>query len=121
MSDSYADRVGSTLRAARTSAGLSLRELAVLAGTSHATLSAYEQGHKSPSVVTFLRVVEVCNCDVDFELTPRIRYADGIARGEELAAVLVLAEHFPSRPAATLDLAVFPGKKGPNKPGAGKP
>lgn len=104
------DRIGGTLRAARAGAGLSLRELAALVGTSHATLSAYEQGRKTPSVVTFLRVVEACNCDVGFELTSRIRHADGIARGDELAQVLILAEQFPSRPSATLDMPAFPDK-----------
>lgn len=97
------------MRAARASAGLSLRELAILAGTSHATLSAYEQGRKVPSVSTFLRVVEACNYDVGFELTPRIRHADGIARGDELAEVLILAEQFPSQPSVILDMPVFPG------------
>ena len=44
---------GAQLRRARLSAGLSLREVAQRAGTSHATLSAYERGLKSP----FLRIV----------------------------------------------------------------
>jgi transcriptional regulator with XRE-family HTH domain len=105
----HANRAGSILRSARIACGLSLRELAVLVGTSHATLSAYEQGRKVPSVSTFLRVVEACNCDVSFELTPRIRHADGIARGDELADVLLLAEQFPSQSSARLDMPVFPG------------
>lgn len=105
----HAQRVGSIMRSARTGCGFSLRELAALAGTSHATLSAYEQGRKIPSVITFLRVIEACNCDIDFELTPRIRHADGIARGDELADVLMLAAQFPSSHSATLDLPVFPG------------
>ena len=48
---------GAQLRRARLSAGLSLREVAQRAGTSHATLSAYERGLKSPTLDTFLRIV----------------------------------------------------------------
>jgi transcriptional regulator with XRE-family HTH domain len=111
MDKTYLDRVGQTLRHARAHAGLSLRELAARVGTSHATVSAYEQGRKMPSVATFLRVLEACNCDVTFELSRRIRYADGMARGDELADVLTLAEQFPSRPSVTLDLPAFPGEQ----------
>jgi transcriptional regulator with XRE-family HTH domain len=104
----YASRIEQVLRQARRGAGLSLRELAVLAGTSHATLSAYEQGRKMPSAATFLRIIEASNFDLEFGLSPRIRYADGMARGDELAAVLVLAGEFPVSAAATLDLPIFP-------------
>lgn len=106
----YADKMGHTLREARRRAGLSLRALALLAATSHATLSAYEQGRKTPSVVTFLRIIEACNFDIDFALTPRIRHADGMARGDELAQVLILAEQFPARVQPNLDLPIFPGR-----------
>ncbi len=85
------------LRAARIAAGLSLRELAGRAGTSHATLSAYEQGKKTPSVETFLRVLHACEYAVDFVLRPRVRWRNGVARGDELAEALELAEQFPSR------------------------
>ena len=96
------------LREARTNAGLSLRALAARAETSHATLSAYEQGRKVPSVTTFLRILEACGNAVDIELHPRIREADGIPRGEELAAVLRLAGQFPARVERHLNLPVFP-------------
>jgi transcriptional regulator with XRE-family HTH domain len=109
MSDVF-DRVAYTMRAARAQARVPLRELAIRVGTSHATLSAYEKGRKIPSVATFLRVVEACNYEVEFKLTPRIRHADGIARGDELVQVLVLAEQFPSHLSATLDLPLFPNK-----------
>lgn len=82
---------------ARQSAGLGLREAARLAGTSHATLKAYETGAKTPSVTTFLRLVEACNFSLDLELKPRIRSANGLSRGEELVQVLELAEQFPSK------------------------
>ena len=89
--------IGPKLLQARQAAGLGLREAARRAGTSHATFKAYESGAKTPSVATFLRLVEACNFSVDMELKPRIRSANGLARGEELAQVLELAEQFPSR------------------------
>ncbi len=101
------DRHALTLRRARLQAGLSLRELAARAGTSHSALAAYEQGRKTPSVATFTRILECCNVTVDFVLTPRVRSADGIERGEELRAVLELAEQFPARVAQDMDLPVF--------------
>jgi len=82
---------------ARQAAGLGLREAARLAGTSHATFKAYETGVKTPSVTTFLRLVEACSFSVDLELKPRIRAATGLRRGEELIQVLELAEQFPSK------------------------
>lgn len=96
------------LASARTAAGLSLRELAERAQTSHATLSAYEKGRKVPSVTTFLRILEACGNVVDIRLLPRIRERDGIPRGEELASVLMLAAQFPARAARHLELPVFP-------------
>lgn len=89
--------VARTLKEARAHAGLSLRELAKRAGTSHATLSAYEQGKKMPSVETFLRILGACGYAVDFELSPRIRQSDGLDRGAELEAALELAAQFPAR------------------------
>jgi transcriptional regulator with XRE-family HTH domain len=94
--------VARTLQRARAEAGLSLRELARRAGTSHATLSAYEQGKKMPSVETFLRILRACGYAVDIELSPRIRQSDGVDRGAELEAALELAAQFPARHARRL-------------------
>ena len=96
------------LRHARLNADLTLRELAERAATSHATLSAYEKGKKVPSVTTFLRILEACGNAVDIQLHRRIRQADGIPRGEELASVLRLAEAFPVSASRQLTLPVFP-------------
>lgn len=96
-----------TLRQARLEAGLSVRELARLAGTSHATLLAYEKGRKVPSVTTFLRILDACGFAVDFALERRIRHADGIPRGEELEAVLALASQFPANMPRQMDFPVF--------------
>jgi transcriptional regulator with XRE-family HTH domain len=86
------------LREARMRSGLSLRQLATRAGTSHATLLAYENGRKIPAVSTFLRILEACGFAVDLNIAPRIRERDGLDRGEELAEVLLLAEQFPAHP-----------------------
>lgn len=103
----HQEKIARTLRDARQSAALSLRKLARLAGTSHATLLAYERARKVPSTATFLRIVEACGFAVDLDLQPRIRERDGIPRGEELAAVLQLAEQFPQRMSRHMDLPRF--------------
>ena len=100
--------VTALLAEARAHAQLSLRELAERAGTSHATLSAYEKGRKVPAVTTYLRILEACGNAVDVQLLPRIRERDGISRGEELASVLTLAAQFPASTSRHLELPVFP-------------
>ena len=97
MNEPERDRVSALLRHARQSAGLSLRELARRAGTSHATILAYEHGTKVPTVTTFLRLLRACDYAVDLRLERRIRERDGIQRGEELEEVLRLAGQFPVR------------------------
>ena len=96
-----------TLRLARNRAGLSLRDLAKRAGTSHSALAAYEQGHKAPSVLTFLRILEACGFATDFQLSQRIREREGLDRGRELEEVLNLAAQFPSRHTKTLRYPKF--------------
>jgi transcriptional regulator with XRE-family HTH domain len=91
-----------TLRTARQRAGLTLRQLAERAGTSHATLSAYEHGRKTPSTDTLERVVRAAGFRIDVELAPVVAHVDPVERGAELLAVLELAAHFPVRHAPTL-------------------
>jgi transcriptional regulator with XRE-family HTH domain len=86
-----------TLRTARSRAHLSLRELAQRAGTSHATLSAYEAGRKVPATSTLARVVRAAGFVLDVELAPVTGGADPEARGRELVEVLELAAEFPKR------------------------
>lgn len=103
----YTDHVAGTLKRARARAGLSLRELAKRAQTSHPTLLAYEQGKKAPSAQTFLRILTACGFAVDFELSPRIRESDGLERGRELETVLELAAQFPARHSRKLTYPKF--------------
>ena len=95
------------LRACRQRRGLTLRQLAAKAETSHATLAAYEAGRKVPGTDTFLRVLRasghdivVGSCVVDLEVAGR-------TRGEELEEVLALADLLPTRHSPTLDAPVF--------------
>jgi len=106
--DPFADTAARLLKAARLQAGISLRALARRAGTSHATLIAYEAGRKCPSTATFFRILDACEYAVDIRLRPRIRWRDGIARGEELESVLALAEAFPVRAGRRMNYPVFP-------------
>lgn len=98
---------GAVLKDARLDAGLSAREVARRAGTSHATLLAYENGRKVPGIATFIRILEACGFAVSFDLERRIRDADGIPRGEELEAVLALAQQFPAMMPREMDYPRF--------------
>ena len=97
------------LRAARERSGLSLRELARRADTSHATLSAYQAGDKVPSVATLDRIVRAAGLCVDVELTVLAGGPDREARGRELAEVLELAAAFPARHDRSLTFPIFGG------------
>ena len=95
------------LRRARLGAGLSLRDLARRAGTSHATLAAYESGRKVPSVATFDRIVRAAGYRPGLDLTPAVGGPDPADRGRELVEVLELAARFPARHARTLRFPRF--------------
>ena len=62
---------GNLIKLARFSAGLSQRELARRAGTSQATMSAYESGRKSPSFETLVRIIRAAGQDLRIQLAPR--------------------------------------------------
>jgi transcriptional regulator with XRE-family HTH domain len=80
------------LRSARLEAGLTLRQLALAAHTSHSTLAAYETGAKCPSVETLNRIVEAAGFRLEGHLAPHAERYDREARGRELADVLELAD-----------------------------
>ncbi|MBK5223201.1 MAG: helix-turn-helix transcriptional regulator [Acidimicrobiia bacterium] len=97
------------LRDARRRAGLSLRALAERAGTSHATLSAYESGTKVPRVDTLLRILRAAGFATDLDLAVRADAHDDdrLAKGDELVAVLELAAQFPARHQPTMTYPRF--------------
>ena len=96
-----------SLRTARRRAGLSLRALAQRAGTSHATLAAYEAGRKVPSVDTFERVLRAAGFTATVDLGRAVGGPGADDRGAELLEVLRLAERFPARHSPTLDFPRF--------------
>jgi transcriptional regulator with XRE-family HTH domain len=92
------------LRRARRRSRLTLRELAGRAGTSHATLSAYEAGRKVPTVATLDRIVRAAGVGGGGggsargrPRPPAVGGVDRAARGQELIDVLELASMFPAR------------------------
>lgn len=91
--------------------GLSLRELARRAGTSHATISAYLTGRKTPRSDTLERLVRAGGFALDRELVPR---ADALHEREhkalELRDVLDLADALPSHHARTMRYPRFPAR-----------
>jgi transcriptional regulator with XRE-family HTH domain len=93
-----------TLRRARLAAGLSLRDLAERAGTSHATIAAYESRRATPRVDTLDRILRAAGyaTDIDVELRPDATEAQRRAKGDELVQALELAAMFPARHAARL-------------------
>ena len=84
------------VRSARLRSGLTIRQLAAVAHTSHSTLAAYETGAKCPTVETLNRIVEAAGFRVEGHLAPASERFDHHARGRELVDVLELAEALAS-------------------------
>jgi transcriptional regulator with XRE-family HTH domain len=100
--------IAAQLRQARARAGLSLRELAERAGTSHSTLVAYEQGRVTPNVDTAERILGAAGFEIEARLVPHI---DESERERQIRDVLLLAGAFPARHAPTLQFPRFPGSR----------
>lgn len=96
---------GRSLRRARTEAGLTLRALAARAGTSHATLAAYEAGRAIPRVDTLDRILRAAGFATDIAVSarPDATLDERSAKGVELLQVLDLAAQFPARHAPRLE------------------
>jgi transcriptional regulator with XRE-family HTH domain len=99
----------SAIRTARRRAGLSLRQLAELAETSHSAVAAYESGRTVPNVDTFDRVIRATGFVPEFAFRPSVASGRGarVARGRELVEALELAAMFPARHATTLRYPPF--------------
>jgi uncharacterized protein len=63
--------VAELLREARSSAGLTQRELARRARTSQAAVARYETGRSVPSIATLRRLVESAGCELVISTEPR--------------------------------------------------
>jgi transcriptional regulator with XRE-family HTH domain len=95
------------IRTARRQSELSLRALAARAGTSHATLSAYEKGRVDPTTTVLSRIIAAAGQSLEATLLGVPSSMDGMSTGDELMAVLELAEQFPARHASHLEFPVF--------------
>ena len=84
------------LRDARHRSGLTIRQLARRARTSHSAIAAYESGAKSPNSATLRRLVRACGFEIEPQLRPIAPFEDRRQRGNELVQVLDLAGEFPT-------------------------
>jgi transcriptional regulator with XRE-family HTH domain len=84
------------LTEARGHSGLTIRQLACRAGTSHSAVAAYESGAKSPNTGTLRRLVRACGFEIESALRPLAPFEDRVKRGRELLEVLDLADQFPT-------------------------
>lgn len=91
----------SAIRTARQRAGLTQRALATLAGTSQATVSAYERGRKQPSLATLSRLLAAAGSRLAVEPAERpvieVSESQLAKAGRGLIEVLELAEALPTR------------------------
>jgi transcriptional regulator with XRE-family HTH domain len=89
------------LTIARRRSGLTQRALAVRAGTSQATVSAYENGRKQPSVATLSRLLAAAGSRLAVEPAeqPVVQVAEKqlVRRARILVEVLDLAAALPTR------------------------
>jgi transcriptional regulator with XRE-family HTH domain len=98
------------LVAARVEAGLSQRELAARAGTSGATVAAYERGTKEPRLSTLLRLLAAAGMRLELSYSPvALSGANGDLTREDrrsLALHRVIAARFAGDPRAVSRKAV---------------
>ena len=93
-----------TITEIRRRSGLGLRELARRAGTSHATIHAYESGTKEPRFDTVARLADAAGFTLELNLSRRPDAGEArVAKGEELAEVLTLAAAVPRAPPTAAD------------------
>lgn len=91
------------LEQARQAAGLTQAALARRAGTSRPTLSAYENGHKSPTLDTAQRILD--EVGYDLALAPRLHFHDVVSeRGRPIAVPNVLPRLPLEQAFATVEL-----------------
>lgn len=92
-----------TLRRARRDAGLTQAALAARAGTSQATVAAYEAGRKAPAVATLERLLASAGVRLAVARPPRMPTQEELAdRARRFEDVLALAAALPTRHQPTL-------------------
>ena len=87
---------GELIRELRRDSGLTQAELARRTGLQRSVLSAYEHGHRQPSVAALARIAAAAG--VELQLVQRADRAATEHAGKVLAQVLDLAEQLPYRP-----------------------
>lgn len=104
--------VATVLRDSRRDANLSQAELAARAGTSQATISAYESGAKTPSLSTLTRLLAATGRQLRVESAApparELSRAEQTRAGRKLVEVIALAEALPHRPARRLRFPRLP-------------
>jgi transcriptional regulator with XRE-family HTH domain len=102
-------KAADAIRTARLGAGLTQHALAARAGTSQATISAYESGRKQPSLATIERILAATGSRLEVVRERREPTAEQIARaGRVLDDVLQLAAALPTRRRAKLEFPRLP-------------
>lgn len=104
-------RIATELRRARERAGLTQQELARRAGTSQATISAYENGAKEPSVRTLDRLLAAAGARLAVERGAPGKVLDPAEAGSRFAEVLALAEALPARRRGELRYPLLPATR----------
>ena len=92
------------VRRVRRMSGLTQNDLADRAETSRPTLSAYEQGRKSPSLSTFIRIASAAG--VELQLIPKIRFTQQFDRRGRPLTVPTALWRLPVR--ASMALVTLP-------------
>jgi len=87
---------GALIRQIRHESGLKQVELARRSGVQSSVLSAYEHGHRQPSVAALARIAAAVG--MELQLTPASGQPALERAGAILAQVLDLAEQLPYRP-----------------------
>jgi transcriptional regulator with XRE-family HTH domain len=100
------NEAGLILLAARVEAGQSQRELAARAGTSGATIAAYERGTKEPRLSTLRRLLEAAGMRLELGYAPTTtrRSAVALTREEQRSLALhrVIAARLAAHPTSVL-------------------
>jgi transcriptional regulator with XRE-family HTH domain len=100
MSGSNNRVAGDLIAQIRGTSGLSKAEIARRAGLQASVLSAYEHGHRQPSVAALARIARAAG--LDLVISP-LADADALERsGRILLDVLELADRMPSKPRGEL-------------------
>lgn len=96
---------GNIIQRTRRDAGLSQAALARLSGTSRPTLSAYENGRKSPTLATATRIIDAAGFEL--AITPRIEFRTvDVDRGRPIQVPTTLPRLPVHRAVAAVELPI---------------